>query len=175
MIAKRDILFDQGATWRAATASDLNAIERIANVVHPDLAERPDVFAEKLDLFPEGCFVLVKHDILWGYAFVHPWNLNDIPKLNQFLFRLPASSECLLIHDVAVLVRARGHGASKFLLERVANLARERGLSCLALVSVYNSHLHWERLGFQIVSNDRLADKLKSYGETARYMVCSLD
>ena len=76
-----------------------------------------------------------------------------------------------MIHDVAVLRQARGQGASKSLFELVANLAKERNLSYLSLVSVYNSHLHWARLGFKLVSNDLIADQLNSYGETARYMV----
>jgi len=166
-----DMITGQGAKWRSTTATDLDDTQKIANVVHPDLLERPEVFAEKLSLFPEGCFVLVRNETVFGYAFVHPWRLNDIPKLNEFLLHLPLAPECVLIHDVAVLQQARGQGASRTLTGLIAELAKKRGISNLALVSVYNSHLHWARFGFELVSNDILADKLKSYGETARYMV----
>ena len=81
----------QGAKWRLTSETDLVAIEKIANAVHPDLPERSEVFAEKLRLFPEGCFVLIQDRAVLGYAFVHPWCLNDIPKLNAFLLRLPSS------------------------------------------------------------------------------------
>ena len=171
MIVSRSINSDQGAKWRSTTAPDLDAIEQIANVVHPELSERHEVFVEKLSLFPEGCFVLVQDGAVSGYAFVHPWCLNDIPNLNAFLLRLPPAPDCVLMHDVAVLQQARGHGASSALVGLVATLAKQRGISNLALVSVYNSHLHWTRLGFELVNNDIIADKLKSYGETARYMV----
>ena len=69
-----------------------------------------------------------------GYAFVHPWIVNDIPKLNEFLLRVPSKPDCLLIHDVAVLQHARGMGASKALLELIAKLAKEREIPTLVLV-----------------------------------------
>jgi GNAT superfamily N-acetyltransferase len=174
MIARSSIISGQGTKWRSTTENDLDAIEKIANAVHPDLSERLEVFAEKLTLFPEGCFALVQKDAVLGYAYVHPWRLNDIPKLDEFLRYLPLHPECLLVHDVAVLQQARGQGASGTLIELISKLAKKRDISYLALVSVYNSHLHWTRFGFQHVGNDIIADKLKSYGETARYMVCRL-
>ena len=175
MIASRSTVASQEARWRRTAATDLDAIEGISNSVHPDLSESPAIFAEKLSLFPEGSFVLVTDDTAWGYAFVHPWRLFEIPKLNHFLWRLPSVPDCMLIHDVAVLAPARGQGASKSLLKLVANLAKEQGLSYLALVSVYNSHVHWAHLGFRLASNHILARQLKPYGETARYMVRRLD
>ena len=161
----------QVAKWRATTATDLDAIQTIANVVHPDLMEGREIFAEKLRLCPEGCFVFVVDGVVSGYAFVHPWLLNDIPKLNEFLLRIPSQPDCLLIHDVALLQQARGRGASRALLERIAKLAKEREIPNLVLVSVYDSHMHWAHLGFEIVSNELVADRLNSYGENARYMV----
>jgi GNAT superfamily N-acetyltransferase len=171
MIARASIVSGQGPKWRSTTVIDLDAIERIANVVHPDLSESREVFAEKLRLFPEGCFVLAEDGVVLGYAFIHPWLVNDIPKLNEFLLRIPSKPGCLLIHDVAVLRQARGKGASKALLERIEKLAKEREIPNLTLVSVYNSHLHWARLGFEVLSNEVIAGKLNSYGETARYMI----
>lgn len=156
-------------------ANDLQSIQKISVVIHPDLPERLDVFAEKLSLFPQGCFVLIQgDDEVLGYAFAHPWWLNDIPKLDDFLFRLPSSPDCLLIHDISVLAPARGHGASRTLVELITELAKNRGIPNLVLVSVYDSHLHWARLGFRLVRNEILAKKLKSYGETARYMIRKL-
>jgi len=68
-------------------ADDLQSIQKISVVIHPDLPERLEVFAEKLSFFPQGCFVLIHDDdAVLGYAFAHPWWLNDIPKLDDFLF-----------------------------------------------------------------------------------------
>ena len=43
------------AAWRPATTADLDAVERIGNAIHVKLQERPEVFANKLALFPQGC------------------------------------------------------------------------------------------------------------------------
>jgi len=47
-------------------------------------------------------------------------------------------------------------------------------LRSLALVSVYGTYVFWERFGFQTTAAPELADKLKSYGDTGRYMRKSL-
>jgi GNAT superfamily N-acetyltransferase len=167
---------NEGAgTWRPAAASDLLDIQRIGDQIHPNLHERPEVFAERLQLFPEGCFALVRNQRVVGYGLSHPWFLNSIPPLDQLLGRIPQSPECLLIHDVAVLPHARGHGAAGILIGLTAKLARERGIPCLALVSVYDTRPLWTRLGFEVTSDGYLTDKLKSYGQTARYMIRRLD
>jgi GNAT superfamily N-acetyltransferase len=162
-------------TWRPATKSDLADIQRIGDQVHPDLQERPEVFAERIDLFAEGCFVLVRNEQVIGYGLSHPWYLNGIPPLNELLGSIPQSPECLLIHDVALLPQARGQGAAITLIALMAKLAQKRGIPWLALVSVYNTWPLWMHLGFEVVADDRLTDKLKSYGTTARYMICRLD
>jgi hypothetical protein len=66
---------DDVASWRAATAADLDAVERIGNAVHVNLQERPEVFANKLALFPQGCFVLARNGAVIGYGIAHPWAL----------------------------------------------------------------------------------------------------
>jgi GNAT superfamily N-acetyltransferase len=110
-----------------------------------------------------------------GYGLSHRWFLNSIPPLDQLLGSIPPSPECLLIHDVAVLPHARGHGAAGILMGLAAALARKRGIPCLALVSVYGTRALWTRLGFEVISDGSLTDKLKSYGSTARYMIRRLD
>jgi GNAT superfamily N-acetyltransferase len=159
-------------SWRVATTDDLAAINRIAGEVHASLPERPEVFAEKQTLFPEGCFVLIETRDVVGYGLCHPWTLHDIPDLDSFLGTLPQSPECLFIHDVALLPHARSRGASRVLIDRIAALAMQRGIAFLALVSVYGTDPLWARHGFTLVSDDqRLRAKLASYGATARYMV----
>jgi GNAT superfamily N-acetyltransferase len=167
---------NQGAGfWRPAAARDLLDIQRIGDEIHPDLHERPEVFAERLLLFPEGCFALVQNQRVVGYGLSHPWLLHSIPQVDQLLGSIPRSPECLLIHDVAVLPHARGHGAAGILIRLTANLARKHGIPRLALVSVYDTRPLWRRLGFEEIRDGSLNDKLKSYGESARYMIRRLD
>jgi ribosomal protein S18 acetylase RimI-like enzyme len=159
-------------SWCIATADDLPAINRIAGEVHASLPERPEVFAEKQTLFPEGCFVLVEKRAVVGYGLCHPWTLNNIPDLDAFLSRVPQSPECLFIHDVAMLPHARRRGASRALLDRIVALAIQRGITFLALVSVYGTEPLWTRHGFTLECDDQqLRAKLASYGGTARYMI----
>jgi GNAT superfamily N-acetyltransferase len=165
---------ERAGAWRPAAANDLITIRRIADHIHPDLPERPEVFAERLRLFPEGCFVLVQDQQVMGYGLSHPWLLRNIPQLDQLLGSIPRSPECLLIHDVAVLPQARGRRAASKLIDITANLSRKLGIPCLALVSAYNTRLLWAQLGFEVVADGRLTDKLKSYGQTACYMTCRL-
>jgi predicted N-acetyltransferase YhbS len=157
------------ATWRPATAADLDAVERIGNAIHVNLQERPEVFANKLALFPQGCFVLAHNGAAAGYGIAHPWALGAIPPLDTSIAALPLAPTCLYIHDVVVLPATRGQGAAGVLMDLFEAVARRHELGSLALVSVYGTYVYWERFGFQATVEPRLADKLKSY-ETARYM-----
>ena len=162
-------------TWRPATALDLVEIHRIGNAIHAELPESPEVFAEKLRLFPEGCFALTEHARVVGYSFCHPWRLRSIPPLNELLVRLPASPDAMLIHDVAVLPEARGRGSTAILVGLIETLANRLDISYLALVSVYNTRAFWARFGFEEIADGKLADKLASYGAVARYMMRKLE
>ncbi|MGY8708153.1 GNAT family N-acetyltransferase [Bradyrhizobium sp. 18BD] len=160
--------------WRPARASDLPAISAIAARIHPDLPERPDVLAEKMRLYPEGCRVLIADDAIAGYGLAHPWTRHNIPPLDDFLERLPADADCLYIHDVAVLPDFRG-GVARDYVAVIEQLARASGIATLALVSVYTTRPLWERLGFRPVAAEaQLRAKLASYGGAATYMLRDL-
>ncbi|WP_431203862.1 GNAT family N-acetyltransferase [Bradyrhizobium betae] len=157
--------------WRPARTTDLPAIGAIAARIHPDLPERPDVFAEKMRLYPDGCRVLVADNAIAGYGLAHPWRQHRIPPLDSFLERLPDDADCLYVHDVAVLPDFRG-GAARDYVATIETLARASHITALALVSVYATRPLWERLGFRPVMADaELRAKLASYGDSATYML----
>ncbi|WP_281805311.1 GNAT family N-acetyltransferase [Methylocystis echinoides] len=162
-----------GATgaWRTLRPSDIPAVVSIAESLHPDFPERPEIFAEKSALFPEGCFALERQGAVCGYGFSHPWSLHDIPPLDAFLGGLPAAPDCLHLHDVAILEAARGAGAAAAVEALMTDAARRRGLRAIALVSIYGSDRLWRRLGYAPRQNARLREKLSGYGDTALYMV----
>jgi ribosomal protein S18 acetylase RimI-like enzyme len=160
--------------WRPARASDLPAISTIAARIHPDLPERPEVLAEKMRLYPDGCRVLIAGDTIVGYGLAHPWTQHHIPPLDGFLQTLPDGADCLYVHDVAVLPDFRG-GAARDYVTTIEALARASGLTMLALVSVYATRPLWERLGFHpVAADEQLRIKLTSYGEAATYMLRDL-
>lgn len=164
----------KGPVWRLASATDIQAITGVAEVVHPTFPERPEVFAEKLSLLPSGCFVLVRHEEVVGYGLSHTWMLNSIPPLDSFLETTPGVADCLYVHDVAVLAEARGHGSAGLYVEMMVDRARQLGVDFLALVSVYRTQPFWARYGFEIANAPDLGTKLRSYGSTAKYMTRNL-
>lgn len=157
--------------WRPLRPGDLDALCDLAAAVHPGLPERREIFEEKLRLFPAGCFALEAAGALAGYALSHPWRLYDVPPLDAFLERLPASPDCIYLHDVAVAPAARRHGAARKLIERLSDVARTEGMRAIALTSVYGSDALWRELGFEGASNASLANNLQNYGRGALYMI----
>lgn len=160
--------------WRRAHAGDLLAISTIAARIHPDLPERPEVFAEKMRLYPDGCRVLAASADVAGYGLAHPWVQHHIPPLDDFLDKLPNTADCLYVHDVAVLPDFRGDVARAY-VATIEGLARSSGIAMLALVSVYETRALWERLGFRPVTADAAPHaKLAPYGAGATYMLRDL-
>lgn len=157
--------------WREVSAEDLPSVDAIGNDIHLSLPERPEVFAEKVRLFPTGCRVLIYRGVIVGYGISHPWLLYRIPPLDTFLEKLPTQPDCIFIHDVVVQPHARGHRAAEQFVEIVVAAARVQYIPALALVSVYNTHPLWMRCGFEVIDHADLAEEIQSYGETARYMV----
>ena len=161
--------------WRRAKPFDLPQMTEIAARIHPGLPERPEVFAEKMRLFPDGCLVLGADHAIIVYGISHPWKLNQIPPLDDFLERLPPDADCFYVHDVVVLPEFRGKLTAGSYIDTIATLARSAQIGFLALVSVYDTDSLWGRFGFRKVAADaELSTKLRSYGETAKYMICDL-
>lgn len=164
-----------GPTWQPLLADDLPSVVRIAAEIHAGLPEREEVLAEKIRLFPSGCRKLVREGEIIGYGLSHPWRLNTVPPLDDFLGQLPGVPGCLYIHDIAILPAGRGRGAATVFMEAAREQARAVGIPRLALVSVYGTSTLWKRAGFSIVRNEALETKLKTYGPTACYMTRSVD
>ncbi|SJZ95236.1 GNAT family N-acetyltransferase [Consotaella salsifontis] len=161
--------------WRAMRSEDIPAVKAMADEVHIAYPEDEAIFAERLSLFSEGCFLL--EDVEGrpqGYLINHPWILGHIPPLNSLLMAIPEPASTHYIHDLALLEAARGchHGAR--IVEDVAQLAADRGFSSVSLVAVNGSGAFWQRRSFRIYQDISLNDKLVSYGDGARYMIRDL-
>ncbi|MBC7905616.1 MAG: GNAT family N-acetyltransferase [Rhodospirillaceae bacterium] len=143
-------------------AGDLSAVQTIADQVHLDHPEAPEIFANRLDLFPAGCFMAGA----LGYCIAHPGVVGDPPPLDTVLTALPAGADCLYLHDVALLPEARGRGLGAALVVRLEQVAKAHGFNRIALTAVSNSDGFWQGLGFEPAP----CGKLASYG-AATYRV----
>jgi len=155
--------------WRPLTAADLPALADVADIVHPAHPERPEVFADRLALFPAGCLWAEADDgSPLGYCLSHPGRLGQVPPLDTVLGRLPPDPDCLYLHDLALLPAARGRGLGAAATGMLAGVAGRAGLGFLALTAIGSSPAFWGRQGF-IAQADGPAD----YG-AAVYMVREL-
>lgn len=60
--------------WRLATAADAPDIATLARAELGAYGEAADLYAERIALSPEGCWVLADGDALIGHCISHPWH-----------------------------------------------------------------------------------------------------
>ncbi|KAJ9161779.1 Acyl-CoA N-acyltransferase [Coniochaeta hoffmannii] len=159
-------------SWRHMTPSDLHSVLRISQQVHPSLPESEAVFAERLDLFPEGCLVLVQDDEVCGYAISHPIRHRQPPALDSLLGDIAPDADQYYIHDVAVLPSFRGRALARGCVEKLIAVAKGYGYPESCLVSVYGTKSFWARFGFVAGEKDEgMREKLRDYGDDATFML----
>ncbi len=156
--------------WRPATLSDTAHIARLSKEHLGVYAEGEEIFAERIRLAPEGCFVLANGVAIAGYFCSHPWVRMKPPALHQMLSQIPDSADCWYVHDVAVDPIARGGGVVADACERALEVARAKGFRVAMLVAVSGAGSYWQRLGFKDATTEALRLKLKDYGDDAVYM-----
>ncbi len=154
------------------TEADLDAVAAIAVLAFPDHFEGRGCFANRLDLYPRGCFVLAEGSSVKGYLIAYPWRSESAPPLNTLIEAIPDEAEVVYLHDLALHPDVRGGGHTSKIVERLADQAQGDGWPAVALVAVNDAAGFWRRQGFvEQAATPQLATKLASYGADARYMV----
>ena len=136
------------AQWRPAIADDAPAIAALARTELGDYGEASDLYAERIALSPEGCWVLGEGDTVIGHCISHPWHRLAPPAMHALLGDLPPSADCWYLHDVVVAPAARGTGAVERLLPILDAIAARRAIPVLALIAVGGADGYWARQGF---------------------------
>lgn len=158
--------------WRPMRADDLDGVVAVARAAFPDHFEERACFAERLALFPQGCFVLASAGEVRGYLIAYPWPLDAMPPLNSLLGALPDAGETIYLHDLALHPGIRGQGHARPIVERLVADARALGIRRIALVSVNDTVPFWRSMGFAPVAGDAaITRKLESYGPDSTYMI----
>lgn len=158
--------------WRALRVGDLAGLDALAALVHPGFFERPEVMAERLALFPEGCLALpgaAGAGRLSGYVLSHPARLGAPPPLDTLIGRLDPEADALYLHDIALGPECRGRGLAAEAIGRILELGER--YSAVMLISVYGTAPFWGRFGFADETASADPSKLQPYGPGARYMV----
>ncbi|KAF2748230.1 hypothetical protein M011DRAFT_467272 [Sporormia fimetaria CBS 119925] len=161
------------ATWRALSTHDLTSLLHTADTIHSSLPESRQVFAERLSLYPNGCFALVnpKSNEFYGYIISHPIKRRQPPGLDSLLGQIAPDAEQYYIHDLAILPEARGCGYAREGVERVLGVAERGGFGECCAVAVYGTKGFWERWGFKSVEvGKELEMKVRSYGDDATFL-----
>lgn len=140
--------------WRPMTSADLPTVEQISAQVHGRYAESQAVYAERLSLYPAGCFVWVADGAVAGLLVTHPWHDGAPPALGAMLGALPAHPSSYYLHDIALLPETRGSGAGRQATALTLDAARAAGLNVVTLVAVNGAETFWARQGF-VVDPDR--------------------
>lgn len=154
------------------TEADLDAVAALAVIAFPDHFEGRPCFANRLALYPAGCFVRARdHESPLGYLIAYPWLADDAPALNILLDALPAEPAVMYLHDLALHPDARGAGHAATIIAHLAEEAGAAGWPAIALIAVNNAAAFWQRHEFKVRETPALRQKLASYGPDARYMV----
>jgi GNAT superfamily N-acetyltransferase len=136
--------------WRPMAVGDLPAVAALEPLCHAPLPpEGEALFAERLALFPAGCLAADDAAGLAAYLVSHPWMRAAPPVLGDRLGALPAATDCLHLHDIAIAPRARGQRLVGAALAALVPVARDAGLSAITLVAVHGTAPLWARHGFR--------------------------
>jgi GNAT superfamily N-acetyltransferase len=151
------------------TDGDMADVMRVADEIHRDLPEHEPVFRERLQLFPEGCLVLVQNDEIGGYVVSFPIRRGRPPALNEMLGEIPQDADQYYIHDLAILPGFRGRGAATDGIAKTLAVAKRYPTTCL--ISVYGTVPFWGRFGFTPEPvGTAMEEKLRGYGADATYL-----
>lgn len=138
------------ALLRPATAADLPQVVAIDDEAFSPYgtAEDAEVFARRLDVFPEGFIVVEDQGVVVGYGCSEKWSSLREPVMNEdpATTHHPAGS-VFCITGMAVRRSHRGQGLGLAIAERLVAIAREQGCHGVVLETTRAQGLY-ERLGF---------------------------
>ena len=133
---------------RSMSLNDLIAIEHIqAEAYAGYFLESADVIAQRFQLSPSTAWVAESDGQVCAYLVGYWSKVGKINPLNA-PFTLVEDTNCLYLHDLALLKVAQGFGMGKKLIHAATEYALDNSVHALALLSVQNSKEFWLGFGF---------------------------
>jgi GNAT superfamily N-acetyltransferase len=157
---------------RAMQQSDLAAVIRIQAEAYVDeMHEADEVIHARFAQAPDTSWVVARGDGVCGYLVGYQSTLGLVSPLG-FEFSHKPQADTLYLHDLALSRAAKGYGLGPLVVHYALSAARQRQLRHAALVSVQNSKVFWEKLGFTACDNLSPAQQqnLATYAGPAFYM-----
>lgn len=157
---------------RRMRAADLPAVMAIqAQAYPPAMNEAESVFAQRLQVSPDYCWVAEDRKGLAGYLFCYRSQHGKITALGAG-FTPSETGDCLYLHDLAIARQARGSGVAGQLIKQALAAGQSMKLRHAALVSVQGAQPFWAKHGFRpaAVDDPKQAKNLSSYPPPASYM-----
>jgi ribosomal protein S18 acetylase RimI-like enzyme len=119
--------------WRPMKDRDLKKVHAISLAQWGTLYyESIDIFKNKLDFYPEGCFVYEKEGLVQGYVISFPWMYDNVPEINKILpivdLKEFCEKQCYYIHDIVLMPEYRGSLIGAEIIEK---LIKVQPLVCL--------------------------------------------
>lgn len=156
---------------RPMTAADIEGVLQVQAATYAAHYHEPaEVFASKLALAGQFCFVAVKQQQLCGYLFAHPWPHRAPPALFATIDQLPSDADSLFIHDLALHPSCRGQAIGRHLLQHSLLAAKQARLTYSTLVAVQGAQSFWQRIGYRVLEIEPGPGFPGRYGDTADYM-----
>lgn len=159
---------------RPMTHNDAAAFDIIQHVAYEvRFQETLPIFARRVEIFPEGNFLVEYSGRPVAYLVCLPWKLHEVVLQDDLLLTVPDDPDCFYIHSATVIPEYHRRGLGTMLFQQARQLAEQRGFEKMTLVSVQGSHPFWSKFGFCTVTppHQHLASKLATYGPDARYMM----
>lgn len=164
------------AMLRPLRRADIAAAEKLQALCYPPaLRDSAAALRSRLDIAGQCCFAALFaaliDDTLIGYILAHPWPRLCPPPVDTVLGTPPSAPDVHYIHDLSIDPAMRGTGLGRALVTVSQDLARQAGLARSELIAVAGAAPFWHTLGYEAVPTDeRLAAKVRAYGEEARYL-----
>jgi len=136
--------------------SDLNNVYIVEKSIEGNYAATREILYDRMKMFPEGFLVAKLCDMVVGYVETCIWNVQDFTtfeEIKNFPSLFDPKGKYLYIISLCVAEPFRRKGVASKLLESVINLARQKNISEIHLVSKKEIVTLYEKYGFEYVKD----------------------